>query len=71
MITAERLEELIKQGATIWSDGFNEEIKLDPKNCRVIGILSCNGFNQYLEVKEDEKQLQHTTEKTESTDKAD
>lgn len=55
MITAERLQELIKQGATIWSDGFNEEIKLDPKNCRVIGILSCNGFNQYLEVKEDEK----------------
>lgn len=55
MITAERLEELIKQGVTIWSSGFNEEIKLDPKNCRVIGILSSNGFNQYLEVKEDEK----------------
>lgn len=35
MITAERLEELIKQGATIWSSGYDEEIKLNPKNCRI------------------------------------
>lgn len=35
MITKERLEELINQGSTIWSSGFNEEIKLNPKNCKV------------------------------------
>lgn len=34
-MTKQRLEELIKQGATIWSSGFDEEIELNPKNCKI------------------------------------
>ena len=56
-MTKERLEELIKQGATIWSSGFNEELKLNPKNCKIEKQkwLTEPEPKLYLVVKEDEE----------------
>lgn len=37
-ISRERLEELIEQGATIWSEDWNEEVVLSKKNCEIHDI---------------------------------
>ena len=42
MIERERLEELIKQGATIWSNDWEEEIVLDKDHCV---IFHCTRYN--------------------------
>ena len=42
MISKERLEELIEQGATIWSDIY-EEIKLDKNTCEIWEVRSLDG----------------------------
>lgn len=41
-MTKERLEELIKQGATIWIDDFGE-YKLDEKHCEICKINDLRG----------------------------
>ena len=42
MITRERLEELIEQGATIWHNEW-EEIKLDKNTCEICEVQSVTG----------------------------
>lgn len=42
MITKERLEELIEQGATIWNDEW-EEIKLNKETCEICEMKSITG----------------------------
>lgn len=37
-ISKERLEELIEQGATVWSEHRNEEVVLSKKNCEIRDI---------------------------------
>lgn len=37
-ISKERLEQLIEQGATVWSEDWNEEVVLSKKNCEIHNI---------------------------------
>jgi hypothetical protein len=45
-ISKERLEELIEQGATIWTNDF-EEIKLDKNTCEVCEVKTLSGEHLY------------------------
>lgn len=45
-ISKERLEELIEQGATIWTNDF-EEIKLDKNTCEVCEVKTFSGEHLY------------------------
>lgn len=60
MITRERLEELIRQRATIYSAGWDEEVELSPETCTVENIkISEYGeeIGEKLFVKEDERHI--------------
>lgn len=55
-ISKERLEELIEQGATIWSEDWNEEVVLSKKNCEIHDIYDERNrpFMTKLFVREDD-----------------
>ena len=55
MITKERLEKLIEQGATIYSESWNEEVDLSLP-CEIVKMMNINGVVQErLIVHEDEE----------------
>lgn len=55
-ISKERLEELIEQGATIWSEDWNEEVELSKKNCEIHDVYDERNrpFMTRLFVREDD-----------------
>lgn len=60
MISRERLEELIRQRATIYSTGWDEAVELSPETCTVKNIkISEYGeeIGEKLFVKEDERHI--------------